>query len=1414
MTSAKKSKARAMPALPPPPAPCLAHSLQNEDWSAETHKVKDEQMQAFYREYDKTAPEKGAVVDADDHIRRITTALAQYTTRGLPGGKALPEEFLRQGSEHILSPPEELIELYTTLLRDNLDLSPKMREALTDQAFAASTLLHGDSLEQHFRHHQQHASSQSRTTCGCGVDHGDEGLAFPEDSYEDEPDEEDDEDDEDEDEDGEDDDDDDDDDSMDDEEYDDDEQDVVDGYAHHYEESNVKMMAYEEEKLKLESVRRVRDEERRLKEEFRKKKILERQKQKEEKARIALLQRLRLQDEERRKQEAKKKQDQERHEEEMRRKREAAETDQKARSFLFQCASKSQIETVKQIIGTTPEDSRSLTNVPRFATVAATRLAGWEFVTTVEGVGEVSEERGIQETLLHVAVRVGCVNLTSFFIDKGAPLDALDKDGLTPLHTAAKHVSPFEICKLLVEKTAHHIDRTCIIAGKTVLHYAAQNGYSELVALLIQHHARINPLDLKGNTPESLAKTGLENALSEKSTKASTKQASNAKVQKYRSTMQHIQKALAPLKEAQSRKDAQLEEQRRKDEALARAEAEKDNAARRKQEEKLEADLRRRLEEEKELERLKAMASDPNGNSNNTNKKKKKKKGKSGTDVLLTAKDTPTFVASTSKVEPMSGTIPSSSTTPSRQGKIMTPGPVVAGQASTTTSSQVQPDSEAAAKTPPTGTSAATSTTNGSQPAPARIPKPKTSYRPSQLVVTRMTDMGFPLRESRKALIQTEGRVEDAIDLLTSGAQLADDSEDEAEQAAEKARAKAAKANAVKTAPEKAQDVYTNGHHNTTVRPSQQTITSPPHHHAHPVSAQLQQQHQHQHQQQLQQQQLNQQQPNHRPTHHATSGAQQLSPRPLHHPVQILQRTHAMGPHAQPRSVPTQVLQRPPPHAQHNTTPVTTQNPHNPNPRKSFSGQAQSPTMSSPVSHPVTTIASFIAPRTVQPTPPTRPQYTYGPGPSSIQSTKTIVSPPMSAAHLNQSQPYKSPSSTNALPLDRNAPNRGSAGDIGAIGTTRKLGSMDHSDHQGFGSSSGFAGFAAAASTWDVSIGGNKSLTPTSLELPAPINTGYQSSSIGHNPWGSGLSLPAPSLMQPVGDSGAGSSFGSPFLTSLPTTHQHQQHQPQQQRPPPQQARSPVIGSSLDGLHGYGENELDLGNAGGEMIKDVLAMTGAIDSEEFAKFEAEYSLLNSGVSSSGPSRAVGGGRSNSGSSASGGPAMAALWGGSNVNGSNDGLPSPIGTMNGHSLPSARRGLDVGYDSNGTNGLLDPKEGISEYSQWNSGFTLNQTMYSSSRQQGQTGSSTFMNSFFGSDVRTGTSPYSQHLQTPHPLSVQPLSPFEYSSFSGLGGPSGTGPGTSLASPTSPSFGSIGAIGGSRSQHQSIVTKSSDDSPNRN
>ncbi|KAF9921057.1 hypothetical protein FBU30_008962, partial [Linnemannia zychae] len=53
MSLGKKTKTRAMPALPTSPAPCLTHSLQNEDWPIEAQKVNDEQVQAFCREYAK-----------------------------------------------------------------------------------------------------------------------------------------------------------------------------------------------------------------------------------------------------------------------------------------------------------------------------------------------------------------------------------------------------------------------------------------------------------------------------------------------------------------------------------------------------------------------------------------------------------------------------------------------------------------------------------------------------------------------------------------------------------------------------------------------------------------------------------------------------------------------------------------------------------------------------------------------------------------------------------------------------------------------------------------------------------------------------------------------------------------------------------------------------------------------------------------------------------------------------------------------------------------------------------------------------------------------------------------------------------------------------------------------------------------
>ena len=58
--------------------------------------------------------------------------------------------------------------------------------------------------------------------------------------------------------------------------------------------------------------------------------------------------------------------------------------------------------------------------------------------------------------------------------------------------------------------------------------------------------------------------------------------------------------------------------------------------------------------------------------------------------------------------------------------------------------------------------------------------------------------------------------------------------------------------------------------------------------------------------------------------------------------------------------------------------------------------------------------------------------------------------------------------------------------DVDHMGLTRKIGSMDISDHQNFGSGSGFSGFPTANSTWDASMSGNKSMTPTSRHILHP----------------------------------------------------------------------------------------------------------------------------------------------------------------------------------------------------------------------------------------------------------------------------------------------------------------------------------------
>ncbi|GJJ77755.1 uncharacterized protein EMPS_10114 [Entomortierella parvispora] len=465
--------------------------------------------------------------------------------------------------------------------------------------------------------------------------------------------------------------------------------------------------------------------------------------------------------------------------EEERKRRQAAEADQAARSKLFEYAAASKVDLVKRMV-----EGQSNADSPMQHSSKAVNLEGWEYLDFAEDEQDVDVGQGMCESLLHIACRVHNFELVSFLTDKGAPLDALDSEGRLPLHTAAEQTAPLEICKLLVEKSAAHlIDRPALSTGKTALHYAAHVGHPDMVALLIQNHARITGVDSDGNTPEQLAKAGLK------------RKRSKIRTEDYRRALAYIQKAAAAIKEAQRQRDLALEEQRQREAELAREEAEKDEAMRRKQEEKLEASRRRREQEEAELARLKAQAADPHGQNNSGaggGKKKKKKKGKGpeeekttipATGVAVAAPSAPSNAPSTKTRSQTAPVLSKSNNEPPKQSSAAPPTELPVASTTKTSTSRV-PEPE---RTPVTTYSPSVDI---ERPPVTRLPKLKTSYRPTQLVVDRLVDMGFPGRESRKALIQSEGRFENAIELLTNNAPLADDSEDEAEAAATKARLK------------------------------------------------------------------------------------------------------------------------------------------------------------------------------------------------------------------------------------------------------------------------------------------------------------------------------------------------------------------------------------------------------------------------------------------------------------------------------------------------------------------------------------------------------------------------------------------------------------------------------------------------
>lgn len=79
-----------------------------------------------------------------------------------------------------------------------------------------------------------------------------------------------------------------------------------------------------------------------------------------------------------------------------------------------------------------------------------------------------------------------------------ADVNAVYRDGSTPLHRAARSASP-DVVRLLIDRGAHvnAVDR----AGATPLHRAAQSASVDVMCLLIAKGARVNATDKDGVTP-------------------------------------------------------------------------------------------------------------------------------------------------------------------------------------------------------------------------------------------------------------------------------------------------------------------------------------------------------------------------------------------------------------------------------------------------------------------------------------------------------------------------------------------------------------------------------------------------------------------------------------------------------------------------------------------------------------------------------------------------------------------------------------------------------------------------------------------------------------------------------------------------------------------------------------------------
>ncbi|KAH8548063.1 hypothetical protein BGW37DRAFT_190699 [Umbelopsis sp. PMI_123] len=269
-----------------------------------------------------------------------------------------------------------------------------------------------------------------------------------------------------------------------------------------------------------------------------------------------------------------------------------------------------------------------LQDPPVPATSAAQNLDLWEhYERTPRDNNIISVYSGIQETLLHVAVKTGSLRMTELLLSHGPSLVSVDSAGRTPLHTASEpsNFKSIDIIKLLIEHgPIHYIDTQTIQSQDTCLHIAAAAQNSALVQYLLEMHVKTHFVNADGHTAEQVARMRLQRV--EQKRKAHNQNSSGISQDSFecsRKIVAHFTQARELMQKNMAQKE-QLENEKRLKEAIKmELENQEDDKIRRKQEEKLMKEAKKREEEE---ELLRNLVKSTNSGKRKKNKSKNKSK--------------------------------------------------------------------------------------------------------------------------------------------------------------------------------------------------------------------------------------------------------------------------------------------------------------------------------------------------------------------------------------------------------------------------------------------------------------------------------------------------------------------------------------------------------------------------------------------------------------------------------------------------------------------------------------------------------------------------------------------------------------------------------------------------------------------